>query len=337
MNDLRVRVALSLLSLLIVCTTHVSAQHYAAVFLGSGHHMTVLGVNDSGVSVGRIGLAYSNTAALRWSPTGVVTNLGTLGGTFAEARAINNLGQIVGDSLLAGDSTFHAFRWTPGSGMQDLGTLDGGDSFAYAINKHGVVVGESRSDSIDHAIRWTRRGGMQDLGVLGGFFSRATGINSAGHIVGSATLPDQSLHAFFWTAQHGMTQLDLGPTTLSEAAAINDSDQVVGYYVSPQDGMPHAFLWDPTTGFHDLGGLREFGCFSFAYGINNSGDVVGISYILIADQRRGHSVIWKHGGPIQQLGPLVVPKTRLSRGAMGINASGQIAANGAGAWLLTPQ
>jgi probable HAF family extracellular repeat protein len=212
------------------------------------------------MSVGRKGISYA--AALLWSPNGAVQDLGTLGGTHAEALAINNLGQVVGNSSLAGNSVYHAFLWTPNVGMQDLGSLDG-NSFTSAINNNSEVVGEFRG-TVDHAFLWTQAGGMQDLGSLGGYFSRATGINVAVHVVGTSALSDGSVRAFFWTAQDGMKELDLGQTAGSQAFAINDSDQVVGYFVNPQDNQNHAFLWSPTTGIRDLGTLPGTGSFSSA-------------------------------------------------------------------------
>jgi len=39
-------------------------------------------------------------------------DLGTLGGTFGFAQCANNLGQVIGQSNLAGDMAQHAFFWT---------------------------------------------------------------------------------------------------------------------------------------------------------------------------------------------------------------------------------
>jgi probable HAF family extracellular repeat protein len=50
-----------------------------------------------------------------------VTDLGTLpGGNSSSAAAINDLGQVVGSSWVAGGN-IHAFFWAQGA-MQDLGT-----------------------------------------------------------------------------------------------------------------------------------------------------------------------------------------------------------------------
>ncbi len=73
-----------------------------------------------------------------------MTDLRNLGGTTGNvAFAANNQGQVVGESDLPGDTTFHAFLWQNGA-MTDLGTLPGGvGSFALGINDKSQVVGGS--------------------------------------------------------------------------------------------------------------------------------------------------------------------------------------------------
>src|SRR5919197_900965 len=73
-------------------------------------------------------------------------DLGTLGGDLSRAVAINDHGQVTGDSRnAAGDR--HAFLWTQAGGMIDLGTLGGDSSFGVAINDLGQVVGSSATAS----------------------------------------------------------------------------------------------------------------------------------------------------------------------------------------------
>jgi probable HAF family extracellular repeat protein len=72
-----------------------------------------------------------------------MVDIGTLGGPSSAAYAINNAGQIVESSDIAGTVANHAFLWTRGSGMLDLGTLGGSASWALGVNDAGQVVGES--------------------------------------------------------------------------------------------------------------------------------------------------------------------------------------------------
>jgi probable HAF family extracellular repeat protein len=111
-------------------------------------------------------------------------DLGTLGGSTSIATDINQAGQAVGYSYLAGDIKLHPFVWEGGV-MTDLGTLGGNHSQALAINEAGQVVGYSGlvGDAADHAFVWDG-GVMTDLGTLGGSASVAVDINEAGQVVG---------------------------------------------------------------------------------------------------------------------------------------------------------
>src|SRR2546422_10256861 len=50
-----------------------------------------------------------------------IVDLGTLGGTFSDARAVNARGQVVGASTTAGNAETRAFSWTPAGGVIDSG------------------------------------------------------------------------------------------------------------------------------------------------------------------------------------------------------------------------
>jgi probable HAF family extracellular repeat protein len=151
-----------------------------------------------------------------------MVELGTLGGHFSRANAINDRGEVVGASA-TGEGNTHAFLWRDGR-MVDLGTLGGRHSIATAINNRGEVVGtSSTADGDSHAFLW-RDGRMTDLGTLGGAsdFTMATDINERGDIVGDNDGP-VGLQAFLWRDGQ-MTALDAGP---SRAAGINERGEVV--------------------------------------------------------------------------------------------------------------
>ena len=166
---------------------------------GSDVNGYAFSINDSGQAVGASGdcaaLQGNGTYlqarhALIWQ-TGTVTNLGTLGGTGKGmgifALGINNQGQAVGVSDLAGDQTFHGFVWSRETGMQDVGTLPGDvASGALAINDAGEMIGVSFDKDFNLTAFVQQPGGvMTDLNSLVPadsplFLILACSINSAG-------------------------------------------------------------------------------------------------------------------------------------------------------------
>ena len=68
------------------------------------------------------------------------TDLGTLGGSYSQACDINEHGQVVGYSYIAGDAAYRGFIWDRTNGIVPLGTLGGTNSYAYGLNNLGQVV-----------------------------------------------------------------------------------------------------------------------------------------------------------------------------------------------------
>jgi probable HAF family extracellular repeat protein len=171
-----------------------------------------------------------------------VTDLGTLGGTASVARAINDRGQVVGESTINSGEN-HAFIWENGR-MRDLGLFPG-DLFAAAsdINNRGQVVGAGAADFSPHALLW-ENGRVIDLG---GTFSQAFAINNRGQIVGVT-----SGGAALWQngVLHNLASLSGGG---SEAFDINDKGVIVGYSTTAT-GESHAVMWTD-GGIVDLGTL----------------------------------------------------------------------------------
>jgi probable HAF family extracellular repeat protein len=135
-------------------------------------------------------------------------DLGTLGSVWSYAYGINDLGYVVGSSLIRTSRNYHAFLYSNGS-MQDLGTLesDGGyDSQASGINNSGHVVGYSwirirdKPDEYAHSFIYSN-GSMRDLNNLinpasGWRNTSALAINNAGQIVGEGINRLGVRHAF---------------------------------------------------------------------------------------------------------------------------------------------
>jgi probable HAF family extracellular repeat protein len=121
-------------------------------------------MNNKGEVVGSVGVSGGESAAFIYSG-GKTTILPLLPGVnSAEARAVNDLGQVVGMSMGS-----HAFLYSAGKtiGLGVLGGNNGGWSIPLGINNHGQVVGWSSwsGGSGSHAFLY-EKGVMRDLNSL---------------------------------------------------------------------------------------------------------------------------------------------------------------------------
>jgi probable HAF family extracellular repeat protein len=205
-----------------------------------------------------------------------VVDLGALGGNnsftpFPAARTLNQVGIAVAEAdtstpdpyapncfqTLFGECLVnHTLRWK--NATTDLGALAGvNSSFPVWINDGGLVSGFSENGLIDpltgfpevEGALW-KQGKIIPLGTLGGNASYGNAINNRGQVAGFAL--NTILDPFAGT-------LALGPSF-------------------PVATESHAFLWDTKNGMRDLGTLGS-GPDSEAFYVNESGQVVGISYI----------------------------------------------------------
>ena len=201
-------------------------------------------INDNGEVVGGSGTcATFNTNllynlvpvhALLWEK-GTATDLGNLGGKTGQAGGnialdVNNQGQVVGNSDLPGDTTFHAFLWTRRTGMQDLGTLSGDvASLSISINDAGSVVGASLDANFNpRAFLW-EKGMMTDLNTLitGDsplYLMTGCSINSRGEITGLGLTSTGEIHTYLASPTHGVATSEstsqgvISPRVLSDDA-----------------------------------------------------------------------------------------------------------------------
>jgi probable HAF family extracellular repeat protein len=256
---------------------------------------------------------YPEVNAVIWNK-GVITNLGTFGGTQSAAENVNNGGQVVGvatnsipDPFSFGGGAFpattqsRAFLWNKGV-MRDLGTLGGPDAFGFYINASGQVSGWSYTSytpnpssgvpTVDPFV-WDK-GRMIDLGTLGGTFGQPNWINSRGQVVGSSNVAgDQSYHGFLWD-RGVLTDLGTLGGTYSYAAWINDGGDIAGVAGLPGDTAFPAALW-----IH--GQIMNIGTLpgdnlGNANSINSSKQVVGLSCLLPCNDLVAYrGFLWENG------------------------------------------
>ena len=185
---------------------------------------------------------------------GKMIDLGTLGGTIGYPVWLNDWGQVVGFSNLAGDQVYHGFLWSRGK-LIDLFPASGGTySYALWINDLGDVIGASTlaGDETEHASLWTF-GTPIDLGTVGqDSCSEAWGINDFRQIVGisNSCSGEQSGRAFLW--QNGGPMVDLNALVenssnlyLYAASYINDSGEIIAQGMLPNSDV-HTVLLVPS-------------------------------------------------------------------------------------------
>ncbi len=150
------------------------------------------GLNNNDLVVGDYGYSPDDSHGFAFNPySGMMTDLGTLGGLTSIATAVNDAGQIVGYSADSAGVT-HAFV---DSGNQMVAIGGSGTSEAYGISQDGHVVGAQDSGAFVYY-----GGIMTDLNALlpsgsGWQLSAAYGVNDAGQIVGEG-LVGGNFHAF---------------------------------------------------------------------------------------------------------------------------------------------
>jgi probable HAF family extracellular repeat protein len=221
------------------------------------------GINAMGQVVGYSGLQRdgSESKAFIWSNQTGMIELRTLGGAYAQANAINDLGFITGTAQTpALTEMTHAF------------------TYCQMCGGFGIPP--------------------RDLGVLGGNSSYGMAINNYNHVAGYSTIKtnDDRVHAFL---HDGNKMIDLGSlgdkrwgSDLSVALGVNNLDQVVGYtYLPAVGGMPIqqvAFLW--RRGANGSGQMINLNALLYGAGkdylvfsataINDNGQIVGTAYYM---------------------------------------------------------
>ena len=236
------------------------------------------------------------------------------------------------------------FVWQWGQ-MISLPTLGGNNGFATSVNNLGQVVGWAENTTHDptcaypqvlqfEAVVWGPSPGQirQLPNYPGDPDGAATGINDKGQVVGISGICQNAVgelsaeHALLW--QNGtVTNLsNLGGVAWNTPMAINNRGQIVGFsdLTGDDNGQNpnfHAFLWIQNGGIEDLGTLPG-DTISEALGINEQGQVVGVSYG--AGFTNPRAFVWQDG-VMADLNTLIPPNFPLYlQVAQEINDFGEI-------------
>lgn len=232
-----------------------------------GQLASATAINADGWAVGYARAADGHAHGVKWSPEGVVTDLGLLpGGYDSRATGINRSGQVVGTA-------------TNAYGM-DVGFVHQGTMTALlapgqrhcegrAINDQGVVALACASYfGGGRGFRYAA-GAYEILEVLApGHRTEVRGINGNGTFVGSSY--GNGRHAVIWP-RVGLAQELGGLGGDTWGVDINDAGQAVGFHQPA--GRKRVVLFDPVFGNQDIGTAGNARAEPRA--INNLGDIVG--------------------------------------------------------------
>jgi probable HAF family extracellular repeat protein len=240
------------------------------------------------------------------------------------------------------------FVWQQGQ-MRGLPNFVGGNNgFATGANNLGQAVGWAENGVHDPTCCCTQvlqfRPAVWTLGppdhihdlplIPGDTSGAATAINDNGQIVGISGICDQAVgrhtarHAVIWE-NGGVTEIGPFPAEWwNTPTAINQHGDVAGFAGDPAfvDGdILHAFKWTREDGIRPLKPLKgrtPQHVDSEAYGINEAGQVVGVS--CDAAQTDCRAVIWDQGAYPTDLNDVKGSATAFLAIAKDINDKGEI-------------
>jgi probable HAF family extracellular repeat protein len=256
-----------------------------------------------------------------FAPTDLsIVNLGTVPGcALAEARGINNRGQIVGLAVSYGGICYHAFYWENGVMTDLIGTVSPSNyGSAEDINELGQVVGHHSGQPV----MWMN--GSETVLSTPHNAGIAYGINESGTIVGTATNLAGHPSAALWSAPSQYQDLgDLPGADQAWATAINASGVVVGQSSFNSLTFGHrGWMWSLSGGMVNLG-LPPGASDVHVEDINDHGVIVAWSIM----EAGGYSTFrWSPGVGWEEIGDFPGSGWRQSQ-AYGINNAGVIVGN----------
>lgn len=315
-------------------TTSTTGIEMVPIGQFNGDYTILVDINANGLAVGWRNTIGVGERAISWQ-NGVFADLGTLGGGFSRAYQVNSAGVIVGEA----SNEFGFIRpvvWVNGA-IRELPALDptnAGFGVARAINERGDVVGNDSRSFTTRAALWPADGGVVDIGMLPtADFGWATGINNHGHVFGqSIYFADFSRRAMKWV-DGVLTEVQMPPRAFPAGGNIatgrmfNDLGEFLGEITDFTANTQHSLVFRDNA-FHTLPFLPgAFIPFSWAFGMNQRGDIAGGSYA----QFDVHAVVWRRDGTLTDLG-FPPGWTTGATLAHGINDRGYVVGEASGEW-----
>jgi probable HAF family extracellular repeat protein len=252
-----------------------------------------------------------------------LVELGTLGGPYSSANAINNKGDAVGQSTLKSEHVSHAVLWSKGK-ITDLGVLPGFvASDAVGISDGGAIVGEawtpSRPMDERRAVSWSAgKANALAVAVAETPCGSAFDVNDDGLAVGRANLKDPTTRsgARASVVVKGQPMLlpqftlpDKAGVSIPEiATAVNRAGVVVGAAQGTIDGTSRRrpFRWangvasDPLLGFDRTNR-------AWASDVNDAGDIA-LQRVIPGDGNGAGKGTWQalilRGDKVTEIAPL---------------------------------
>jgi len=256
--------------------------------------LTLIDVAGAGTDVSGDGLVVTGNAGyygpcFTWTELGGVVYIDGYGGFVTTSFDGSNVSANLEDGGME-----YAGYWLGGTNWQNLGGIGGssGNSVStnYDISGDGLtVVGLAWVDAgTAHAFQWTDGTGMVDLGSLGGESSRANAISGDGTTVVGW---DQDPNTGWWRGAkwvNGVEELLDPAGACGDAHGVNHDGSIIVGGGHP-DYYDHAYMWNATDGFVDLGVLSGWNYMADGYDVSNDGRVVvGYSGAFMDE----HAAIW---------------------------------------------
>jgi probable HAF family extracellular repeat protein len=245
--------------------------------------------------------------------SGMMTDLGTLGGHFSQGNSINRSGEVVGTADKTSKSGAYlgsdGFLWT-GTTPLDLGLFypawinDTGDIAGHCETTAGCVL-DGTTCASGAACVLTNGTFTQLPNPPGIGCGAAIAINNSGEVLGACGDSQSDSRAAVWENGRPVDLGTLGGAQTS-AAALNNLGQVVGWS-GTSNGAVHPFLWQNGT-------MTDLGVSFFPAAINDHGAIVGDEYVY-------------DNGALHDLNTLIPSGTTYQiQYATAINNNGQIVA-----------